>query len=66
MLFKMEVLAFEVFNFEVWIVDYLMSIDEKFLSVNSFCVVYVFELIDKSWSLFWDDLERKRDNLIEF
>ena len=48
------------------VANYLMSIDEKFLSVNSFCVVYVFELIDKSWSLFWDDLERKRDNLIEF
>ena len=42
-----------------------MNIDEKFLFVKIFYVVYVFELIGKSLGLFWDDLETLRGNSIK-
>ena len=46
---KMKVWACEILSFEFWNrgFDYFMNIDEKFLFVKSFDVVYVLELIEK-------------------
>ena len=54
------------FEFQIGILNYLMNIDEKFLFVKIFYVVYVFELIGKSLGLFKEDLEAMRRNSIEF
>ena len=32
----------EVLSFEIWVADYLMTIDQKFLFVKNFDVVHVF------------------------
>ena len=46
---KMEVWAFEVLSFEIWVVVYLMNIDQRFLFVKSFDVVYVFGIDGKGF-----------------
>jgi len=43
----MKVWAFQVLSFEVEVFYYLMNIDENFLFVNIFYVVYVFKLIER-------------------
>ena len=55
---KMQVWAFDVSSFEIGVFNYLMNIDEKFVFVKSFDVVYV--LIKYGLSLFLDDLEAMR------
>ena len=37
-------------SFEIWVVDYLMNIDEKFIFVRSFHVAYVFEFDSKGFA----------------
>ena len=46
-IFKKMVLEFQVLSFEVEVFYYLMNIDENFLFVNIFYVVYVFKLIER-------------------
>jgi len=45
----MEVWAFEVLSFEIWVVVYLMNIDQKFLFVKIFNVAYVFGIDGKGF-----------------
>jgi len=47
---KMKVWAFEILSLEIWVVDYLMNIDQKFIFLKSFDVVCEFEIDGK---MFW-------------
>jgi len=47
MLFKNGSLSIWDFEFEIGVLDYLTNIDQKFLFVKSFDVIYVLELIKK-------------------
>ena len=58
--------AYGVLSFRNWGFDYLMNIDEEFLFVKSFDIVYILELIENGLCLFWDGLKGVECNSTKF